>query len=765
MRCKVKTNRIIKGLSFILSLLIICSAISSITVFAESKPRIVVSQAEAKKAGETVDLTVSLENNPGIVAATLKVVFDESVLTLKGVKDEGVLGSHSHKPELTSPYTLAWANDTATQNYTVNDKIVTLTFLINGTAKPGNSYPVELTYDYNNYDIYDKDLNLVKFDVENGKISLKAEDATTQPVTDASTEQLTTEVSEAPTTEPYTQYSTTEPTQPATDPSTISPSTEPTNVPPTEPSTDEPSELADGYYLVGSIQGDNSWDSKIHKDLIFHENALSVAFGEYILPSVELSAADAVKVVSVKNQEVSRWYPEGVYNDYIIEEDGTYTVYFRPDGVGADNWWDGVYGNFFFVEKDKPTQPTDDPTQPATDSDVKALIKAENVSAVSGSTIDVPIVISDNPGIVGMTLTVKYDTSALRLTGVKDGSILGDAFHKPEFKSPYTLSWANDTATQNFTDNGTIATLEFSVNDNAEKGKSYPIELSYNYDNYDIYDKDLNLVKFSVENGQIYVKSEENPTEASSETTTEQSTTEATEQPTTAPGTNPTTDEPTQPVTDPNVSALIKAESISSVSGSTVDVPITISDNPGIVGMTLTVKFDTSALRLTGVKDGGILGSAFHKPEFKSPYTLSWANDTATENYNANGILATLSFEILDGAEGSYPISLSYNYDNYDIYDKDLNLVKFNIINGMVDVSNHTTEQDTTKPRYKLGDVNMDGGIDVRDATEIQRYIAKIIDLTDEQLILADVNKDGGIDVRDATTIKRAIAKIISFDF
>ena len=173
MVCKVKTNRIIKGLSFVLSLLIICSAISSITVFAESKPRIVVSQAEAKKAGDTVDITVSLENNPGIVSATMKVSFDSDALTLKNVKDGGVLGMQYHKPELTSPYTLVWANDTATRNFAVNDTIATLTFAIKDGAEKGKTYPVELTYDYDNYDIYDKDLNLIRFSVNNGQIRIK----------------------------------------------------------------------------------------------------------------------------------------------------------------------------------------------------------------------------------------------------------------------------------------------------------------------------------------------------------------------------------------------------------------------------------------------------------------------------------------------------------------------------------------------------------------------------------------------------------------
>ena len=62
---------------------------------------------------------------------------------------------------------------------------------------------------------------------------------------------------------------------------------------------------------------------------------------------------------------------------------------------------------------------------------------------------------------------------------------------------------------------------------------------------------------------------------------------------------------------------------------------------------------------------------------------------------------------------------------------------------------------------YMLGDVNRDGGVDVRDATEIQRYVAKVVELDEVQLYLADVDGNAGVDVRDATTIKRWVAKII----
>lgn len=56
------------------------------------------------------------------------------------------------------------------------------------------------------------------------------------------------------------------------------------------------------------------------------------------------------------------------------------------------------------------------------------------------------------------------------------------------------------------------------------------------------------------------------------------------------------------------------------------------------------------------------------------------------------------------------------------------------------------------------GDVNLDGKVDVADATTIQRYLVSIINLTAEQRELADIDGDGKVSITDATIIQRLIA-------
>lgn len=62
---------------------------------------------------------------------------------------------------------------------------------------------------------------------------------------------------------------------------------------------------------------------------------------------------------------------------------------------------------------------------------------------------------------------------------------------------------------------------------------------------------------------------------------------------------------------------------------------------------------------------------------------------------------------------------------------------------------------------FEIGDVNKDGKLNIRDATVIQKYIAKMTDLDEEALSLADFDGNGKVNVKDATAIQKKIAGII----
>ena len=62
--------------------------------------------------------------------------------------------------------------------------------------------------------------------------------------------------------------------------------------------------------------------------------------------------------------------------------------------------------------------------------------------------------------------------------------------------------------------------------------------------------------------------------------------------------------------------------------------------------------------------------------------------------------------------------------------------------------------------RFEIGDVNMDGKINSRDALLIQQHAVKLITLTEEQLYYADTLVDGKINSRDALLIQQYAVKM-----
>ncbi len=63
--------------------------------------------------------------------------------------------------------------------------------------------------------------------------------------------------------------------------------------------------------------------------------------------------------------------------------------------------------------------------------------------------------------------------------------------------------------------------------------------------------------------------------------------------------------------------------------------------------------------------------------------------------------------------------------------------------------------------QIEKGDVDRDGELTVKDATEIQKYIVEITELDDEQRKVADVDGDKDITVKDATQIQKYLVELI----
>ncbi len=132
-----------------------------------------------------------------------------------------------------------------------------------------------------------------------------------------------------------------------------------------------------------------------------------------------------------------------------------------------------------------------------------AMLTVEEPWSNPGGTVDVNLVIAENPGVLGATLVVSWDES---LTLVADAS--GEAFSHMTYTSPsrYTASGTNFVWFGNEVGeamDGIVLTLTFEVPDTAENNEILPIWVTYTPG--DVVDGNDNDVNFSITDGYVRV--------------------------------------------------------------------------------------------------------------------------------------------------------------------------------------------------------------------------------------------------------------------
>lgn len=99
--------------------------------------------------------------------------------------------------------------------------------------------------------------------------------------------------------------------------------------------------LADGFYLIGRINGVDGWDvAALKAENKFAPNLENPS--EFML-NVTLAENDEIQVVNILNDVITAWYPGGEGNNYVVDANhaGAKTIYFRPDNQGGEDWWHG----------------------------------------------------------------------------------------------------------------------------------------------------------------------------------------------------------------------------------------------------------------------------------------------------------------------------------------------------------------------------------------------------------------------------------------
>lgn len=150
-----------------------------------------------------------------------------------------------------------------------------------------------------------------------------------------------------------------------------------------------------------------------------------------------------------------------------------------------------------------PTEaPTKQPTQYEENNTPAVFV--EKVTALQGqNAVEVEVRVRNNPGILGMTLSISFDESALTLVDAINGEAFRDvlALTKSKvLKSGCRFVWDGQELTENDIKDGTVLLLVFNVSETAQSGE---YQISVNCNDGDIIDNELMPIALSFENGAI----------------------------------------------------------------------------------------------------------------------------------------------------------------------------------------------------------------------------------------------------------------------
>ncbi len=190
--------------------------------------------------------------------------------------------------------------------------------------------------------------------------------------------------------------------------------------------------------------------------------------------------------------------------------------------------------------------------------------------------------------------------------------------------------------------------------------------------------------------------------------------------------------------TDPNAAKIV-AESTTASAGDRITVTISLENNPGVSGLSVSLKYDATVFTLKEVNNGTLFSA------FTSGKNYVW---DASENVTTDGVLATFVFDVAAAAEsGNYTIEVIPR----SCVNIDLDTVEVLPVNATITIID-----------FVYGDANGDAKIDMKDVVLLRKYMANYdydTETSTESVGLgADANGDGKIDMKDVVLLRKYMA-------
>lgn len=195
-------------------------------------------------------------------------------------------------------------------------------------------------------------------------------------------------------------------------------------------------------------------------------------------------------------------------------------------------------------------------------------------------------------------------------------------------------------------------------------------------------------------------------------------------------------------------SPVIEVGSCNAYPGDTITIPVSLKNNVGIASIKFTVSYDANCLEYQGASFTeeltGLSNTVAVNDETTGKVTMSWVIGASGE-YTGNETIANLKFEVIAVSENT-SAQVLLTYDKENVFNESLKNQNFLVKNGTVQIG-----------KYRPGDINGDGTVDVNDAL-LLNYVCDL--RKDEVKGNPDVNGDGAVNNKDVVILLRYIAGV-----
>lgn len=347
-----------------------------------------------------------------------------------------------------------------------------------------------------------------------------------------------------------------------------------------------------------------------------------------------------------------------------------------------------------------------------------STINVSSVSGKRGDTVNVAVSISYGSNMQACSFDLLYDSKIVEVVSATKGSSLSSSpIINPNMLGKIVYSYASTSATSS---SAVLLNVQFKIKDSANYGES-AIALNMK----DLSDGSFDPINYTVKNGKVTVL---------------------------APKLEAPFDFETVSLGSDNARILWSA--VDEATGYNVYL------NGNLVSETPVADNVYSFEELEADTDYRIQVTAMHYT-VESDKSAEYIIHTEKETYS---VLFRFPFYDADGSISDYVIAYKFVKHGEDVEEPEpLDIAGYTFVGWDKPLTNITEPTVITalyeSNGYCVGDVNLDGKIDIRDVTAIQRHVSEFVFLTGDALLAADTNGDGVVNISDATHLQRYLAE------